>query len=211
VVTSAAEVAAFGVVVCDVVAGGVVATDPSVDVLTAARRLRAAAARSLRWRSIVARLARVTTVGVALVVFAAVDAMGESAGDATLATTFVTAGTLTGGTATFGVATRGVATAGAVTGGVDTDGVVTAGVVATGVVTAGTVTAGTVTVGTVAAGTVTVGTVTAGTVTTGVVIPGVVRLPSGPPVPTSPFACADPANAPSTSIDANPTWIRTFP
>jgi hypothetical protein len=183
---------------------------------------------------IAARLARVTTVGVALVVFEAVDATVESAGDATLATTFVadatavdtgcvgsftgavTAGTWTGETATFGVATLGVVTAGVVTGGVETDGVVTAGVVtagvvATGVVTAGTVTAGTVTVGTVTAGTVTAGTVTAGTDTTGVVIPGVVMPPSGPSVPTSPFAYADPASAPSTSTDANPTWIRTVP
>ena len=42
-------------------------------------------------------------------------------------------------------------------------------------------------------------------------MPGVVIPPSGLPVPTSPFAYADPANAPSTSSDANPTWIRTVP
>ncbi len=184
-----------------VVAGGGVATEPPVEVLTGADRRRAGAARSRRLRLIVARRARVASVGFALLVVEGVDATLERAGDATLATTCFAdvaavdsgcvgrlvddamAGTLTGGTATCGVATLGVVTDGVVTGGVETDGVLTAGVVATGVVTDGTVTAGTDT-----AGTVTAGTVTAGTVTTGVEIPGVVRPPIGLPLPSSPSA-----------------------
>ena len=73
-------------------------TEPPVDVLTVARRRRAAAARSLSLRSIAARLARVATVVFATAVFEAVDATVvfeaadvtvERAGDATFATVFV--------------------------------------------------------------------------------------------------------------------------
>jgi hypothetical protein len=63
-------------------------TEPPVDVLTVARRRRAAA-RSLRLRSIAARLARVATVAFATVVFEAAEATVEGAGDATFATAFV--------------------------------------------------------------------------------------------------------------------------